>query len=728
PAVYDNFGDYFRIGATFNNSVNVSQATDKTNYSFGLSAANQEGIVPSSAMNRYTARGFVETQLSKAWRTGFSTNFSHTYASMITGANDAALWALYAAPANYDLKGIPAATESDPYTQILFRSATFNNPYWAQEHNKNDEQTTRIFGNAFLQFSPEISTDGSKTLSFRYQLGIDTYTSYVQNIEEFGSRTGTGSVSHSSWNARNLNSLFTANFNMNFADDFDFGLLLGNEFIHNHGKGVNAWGTVLNYGGFPHLSNTNVRNGSESKNQSRTVGLFANASLSYKSMLFLNVTGRGDIVSSMPRNNRSFFYPSGSLGFVFTELDVFRGSPILSYGKLRGSVAEVGMAGTYSEITYGGPGYGGGFWSTAPNQYPIGGVSSYILSSAVYDPNLKPQNTQSYEVGADLRFLQNRIGVEYTFSRQNIRDQIFPVPLAGSTGKTSMTMNGGRMHTNTHEVSLMLVPIQKRDLRWSVQFNFTKMENYVDELADGVDNIGLGGFVTPQIRAWIGSRYPVIYGESFARDNQGRVLVNDNEFLPNGTRNPNYGFPMMGPMDNLGEVSPDFILGGLTTLNWRSLTLQAIFEWKQGGYMYSGTSGLMRSSNGLDRTTENRESSFIYDGYKSNGQKNDIERGGEGDRRAHQDLAVLLGSIPEFMVFESSFVKLREVSLSYKLPKIYKTFDVTCSVFARNILLWTTYPNMDPESYQGNNNMAGGFERFSVPNTKSLGLSLNIQF
>ncbi|MCL2727023.1 MAG: SusC/RagA family TonB-linked outer membrane protein [Bacteroidales bacterium] len=728
PAIYDNFGDYFQIGATFNNAINVSQATDRTSYSFGIAAANQEGIVPSSAMNRYTARGLVETQLSKAWKTGFSANLSHTYVSMITSANDGMLWALYAAPANYDLKGIPAATDANPYSQILFRSATFNNPYWAQEHNTNDENTTRVFGNAFLQFSPEISFDGSKTLSFRYQLGIDTYTSQRQNIEEFGSRTGTGVVEHRSYQIRNLNSLLTANFNMNFANDFDFGLMLGNEIVHDKDNFYFLQGTVLNYGGFPHFSNTNVRNGSESKTQNRTVGFFANASLSYKSMLFLNVTGRNDVVSSMPRNNRSFFYPSASLGFVFTELNALRGNSFLSFGKLRGSIAEVGMAGTYQENSYVAPGYAGGFWSTAPNQYPIAGVNSYILGNTMYDPNLKPQNTRSYEIGVDLRFLQNRIGVEYTYSYQDTKDQIFGVPLAGSTGKGTMMMNGGRMTAKTHEASLLLVPVQRRDLRVATQFNFTKIDNFVLELAPGVENISLGGFVTPQVRAYAGYKYPVLFGEIYLRDSQGRVLVEDNEFLPNGTRNPNYGFPMSGAMDGLGEASPNFNLGNVTTISYKFLTLQGVFEWKQGGYMYSGTNGLMRSSNGLDKTTLSREGTFMWDGYKSNGQKNDIVRGGPGDERAHVDLAGRLGGIPEFFIFESSFVKLREVSLSAKLPKIYKTFDVTASVFARNILLWTTYPNLDPESSQGNNNMGGTFERFSVPNTKSLGVSLNIVF
>jgi hypothetical protein len=254
------------------------------------------------------------------------------------------------------------------------------------------------------------------------------------------------------------------------------------------------------------------------------------------------------------------------------------------------------------------------------------------------------------------------------------------------------------------------------------------MENYVDELAEGVDNIFLGGFVTPQVRAGIGYKYPVLFGETFKRDDQGRILVDDREKLPNGNANPNYGFPQVGPMDVLGSAHPDFNLGGTTTLSWKSLTLSGTFEWKSGGYMYSGTSGLMRSSNGLDKTTLSREAPFVWDGYKSNGQKNDIVRGGTGDEKAHQDLAATLGGIPEFFIFESSFVKLREISLAYRLPKIYHTFDVTCSVFARNFLLWTNYPNMDPEASQGNANMGGAFERFSVPQTKSLGFSLNIQF
>ena len=145
--------------------------------------------------------------------------------------------------------------------------------------------------------------------------------------------------------------------------------------------------------------------------------------------------------------------------------------------------------------------------------------------------------------------------------------------------------------------------------------------------------------------------------------------------------------------------------------------------------MYSGTSGLLKNSYGLDKDTEDRTSKFIYPGYKADGSPSDIQRGGDGDLNAYYQLhANVLGNIDEAFIFESSFVKMREISLSYKFVKVYKTLNLNVTTFARNILLWTNYPNFDPEASQGNTNMGGSFERFSVPQTKSFGLGLNIEF
>ncbi|GET25709.1 TonB-dependent receptor domain-containing protein [Prolixibacter sp. NT017] len=611
----------------------------------------------------------------------------------------------------------------DPYTQIYYRSMTFDNPYWIAKNNTFNEKTERFFGNGYVDFNADLASN--MRLDVKYQLGTDSYTTHYQDIFGYGSKGKDGNMDNYGVTSATVNSLLTANYNWTINDDLDFTMLLGNEINQTNKKYYDETGTNFNFGGWNHIDNANIVTATESQNKDRTVGFFGSMSLSWKSMLFLNATGRRDIVSSMPRDNRSFFYPSVSLGFVASELSGLKNLSWLSFAKLRASYAEVGQAGSYMQNYYAKPGYyyGGGFWTNAPVQYPIGGINSYIPNNEQFDPNLKPQNTKSYEFGANLKFLHNRLGIDYTYSRQNVTDQIFPVPLAGSTGMVQLTMNGGKIHTISHEVILYMTPIKSRNFTWDMNVNFSKIHNVVDELAPGVESIFLGGFTTPQVRAGIGATYPVIYGSTFVRDDKGNIVVND---TPGAS---NYGMPEQGAPGVIGHVSPDFILSGSNTFTYKDFSLTASVEWKSGGQMYSGSNGLL-DLYGMSKRTEDRTSTFVFKGVKPDGTPNDIVRGGPNDPKALQDLYTnVLSNIDEYYIHDNSFVKLREVSLKYSCPKpVYKTLKFNVSLYARNLLLWTALPNFDPESSQGNTNMGGSFERFSLPQTTSYGLGVNITF
>ena len=723
PQVYDNVSSFFKTGITLNNSFSINQSTDKSSYSFGISNTNQSGIISSTSQDRYSARLNAETKLSEAWKTGASMNYSSNYITKAPTANDGLVATVFAAPVNYDLKGIPYQSPTNPYTQILYRATNFNNPYWSMEHNLFAEKTNRFFGNTYVVFSPKISQADDKKLNVRYQFGVDSYSTHYQDINEMGSKNTLGSIANYGVTSSIYNSLLTANYDMDITSDVHLNLMVGNEINNQFDKNYREVGNDFNFGGWPHIDNAITRSVvSERKAENRSVGFFSNLSLSYKNRLYLNATGRQDVVSQMPRNNRTFFYPSVSLGFILTELEMLKDNNILSFAKLRASYAEVGQAGTYTQNYYTTPNYGGGFWVGAPVSYPMGGINSYIPNNIQCDPNLKPQNTVSYEFGTDLKFFNNRFGLEYTYSRQDVNNQIFNVPLAGSTGVNSLTMNGGSIYTNTHEAAVSIVPIQKKNVDWTINLNFTKMDNYVSKLAPGVQSIMLGGFTTPQVRAGIGYRFPVIYGSSFAKDAEGRILVDEN---PSSIYR---GMPMTGAPGVIGSAAPDFVLGGSTTFRWKKVSLSATFDWKSGGQMYHGTNALMEYTYGLAKSTEDRTTPFIYPGFKANGQPNDIQRGGPGDLKAYYDLySNTLGNINEAYIYNNSFVKMRELTLSYVLPK-FKGLQIKVTGFARNILIWTELPNFDPEATQGNNNMSGAFERFTVPATSNFGLGLNLEF
>ncbi len=721
PGVYNNWDDYFQTGITSTTGINLSQADDNGNFAIGLGYTDQTGIALNTGMKRWNAKVSAERKLNKSFTTGFSANYANTDVDKLTGANDGSLAGVLSAPVSYNLKGIPYHVPGDPYQQIYYRSLTFDNPYWIEENNTFNEKTNRFFGNAYLQYRTELQKD--MNLTVKYQLGVDNFTTHYQDIFGYGRKGSTGEITNYGVTDFTYNSLATATFDWKINSDWRFDMIVGNELDHNTSKSYNQYGQGFNFGGWNHIDNANTVTASEAQYEARTVGFFGSASLSWKDMVFLNATGRNDIASAMPRNNRSFFYPSVSLGFVASELDALKELKWLTFAKVRGSYAEVGQAGTYRENYYTKPSYGGGFWAGEPIAYPIGGVNSYVPNVNMYDPNLKPQNTQSYELGLEMKMFNNRFGIDYTYSRQNVKDQIFSVPLSGSTGANSLVMNGGRVHTNSHELVIYATPVQTKDFSWDVSANFSRIYNMVDELAEGVESIFLGGFVSPQIRAGIGETYPVVYGTQFKRNDAGQILVNED---PNDA---GYGMPMAGEPGVIGVVAPDFIMGGTTSFNYKNWNLSAVLEWKNGGQMYSGSNGLL-DLYGLSEATQDRESTFIYAGVKADGTANDIARGGANDADAYQTLySDVLGNIDEHYVRGNSYLKLREIALKYKLPKnAIPHVDVSLSAFARNILLWTELENLDPESSQGNNNMAGGFERFSLPQASSFGFGVEVTF
>jgi TonB-linked SusC/RagA family outer membrane protein len=722
PQLFNNWDSYYRTGVSITNNVNITQAIETGNFALGLSQTSQSGIAPSTGMNRWNAKASAERKLNKRFSIGFSTNFSKTDIDKLPSGNDSPLAGVLAAPRSYNLKGYPYNIPGDPYTEIYYRSyAYYDNPYWAAEHYHFNEKTDRFFGNGYINYGVKLADN--MDLKIRYQLGIDTYTTHFQDVFDYGRNGGTGMLDNYGISSSTVNSLLTANYDWRIIGDIVLSAMAGNEFNQGSYRTYSEHGENFNFGGWSHIRNANIVTANESKNQDRTVGTFGSLSLGWKSVLFLNATGRNDVVSTMPTNNRTFFYPSVSTSFVISEMEAIKNNKWISFAKLRVSYAEVGQPGTYVRNYFTTPNYSGGWWTGSPIQYPIGGTNSYIPNNIQYDPNLKPQNTKSYEVGADLKFFNNRIGIDYTFSRQNVVDQIFTVPLAGSSGVSQLLMNGGKVHTIGHEVVLFISPVATRDFIWEMNINFSKIDNIVDELAPGVENIFLGGYTIPQVRAGIGYTYPVIYGSSYVRDANNKIVVEDTPGAPD------YGMPKVGEPAVIGSVSPDFILGANNSLIFKSWSLNALFEWKNGGQMYSGSNGLL-DNYGMSKRTEDRESTFIFDGVKPDGTPNDIARGGPTDTRALQDLYTnVLYNIDEYFIRDNSFVKLRELSLKYKSSKkLFNSLNFGVSVFARNILLWTALENFDPESSQGNTNMGGSFERFSMPQTTSYGFSFDITF
>lgn len=714
PQTHDNVGDFFKTGFTQNSTFNISQRKNDVSYSFSVSDTYQKGVIPSTGMTRTGARGAVDWKVNDQWKTGFSANYSSVKIKSAPGANSGIVNVVYSAPAEYDLKGTPYHKPGDPTSQILFRATNFNNPYWWADNDEYSQHTNRVFGNAYAEYSPKLNWGKNYKIVFREQAGIDMYTSNDSEIAEVGSAKNTkGEVENIGTQNNIFNNLLTANFTAKWGanEEWDFGFVLGNEFNHQYRRKWDYDGTGLAFYGQPTIGNTSSMDAhSDYHIQERTVGVFGQMSLSWMDMLFLTVTGRNDVVSTMPRGNRSFFYPSVSLGWIFTELPALKENHVLSYGKLRLSYAQVGQAGQFYNNYMYVPAYGSGMYVYTPISYPLGGAKGYAPYYVKFDENLKPQNTSNWETGIDLGLFKNRVRVEYTLSYQDVRNQIFDVPTAGTTGYQALRTNAGQMTTLSHELSVNASVIDHANYGLDLGVNFTKITNKVKKLADGVESIMLGGFVEPQVRAQAGYTYPNIYGKAFKRTEDGQLLLNANG-LPQGT----------AASVNLGECTPDFNMGFNLRAHYKQLSLSATMDWQKGGCMYNGTLLTMNYFGASKASLPYHEGTMVAEGInEATGQKNTVQVSKQQYYMAYND-------VTEAGIFDTSFLKLRDVTLSYQFPK-FAGINLSVYGFARNILLWAKLPGLDPESSQGNGNMSGYFERYSIPNSSSFGGGFKIAF
>ena len=369
----------------------------------------------------------------------------------------------------------------------------------------------------------------------------------------------------------------------------------------------------------------------------------------------------------------------------------------------------MGQAGQYYNNYYYVPSYEGGFYTYTPASFPMGGVSALVPYYVLYDKNLKPQNTSNVEAGVDLSLFNNRLRVEYTLSYQNISDQIFNVPVSGSSGYQYLLTNAGKMTTWSHELSLNASILQNKDYSLDFGVNFTRVWNYVNSLADGVESIMLGGFVEPQVRAEAGSTYPIIYGNAFKRDEQGRLLLANG--LPQAT----------STSQKLGNCSPDFTMGFNLGGRYKRVSVSSTWDLSVGGKMYNGTLLTLNYFGATKASLPYHEGTMVVEGIdEATGKENTVEVSRQAYWQAYHD-------VTEAGIYDRSYLKLRDVTVNYDLPRLGK-FNVSVYAFARNILVWSKFPELDPESSLGSENMSGYFERFSVPSTKSIGAGLKIQF
>ncbi|HOL29225.1 MAG TPA: TonB-dependent receptor, partial [Paludibacteraceae bacterium] len=461
--------------------------------------------------------------------------------------------------------------------------------------------------------------------------------------------------------------------------------------------------------------------------QRRLIGVYGNLDVSFKDMLFLNITGRNDWSSTLPANNRSFFYPSISGSFLFSEL--IQNKDVLSYGKLRASFARTGKdADPYliypvllqTSIT-------DGYRSL---DFPLAGpVNGFTISNVIGNDQLQPEISQDFEIGTNLKLFKNLLDIDFTWYNKKITDLIWTATLPSSTGYTSQTQNLGEITNKGVELSLSVTPIRRKNIEWEVFANYSKNNNLLKSLISGLDEIVLGGTRSFPFVARPGYELGLFKGNVPETDPQGRIVVNAQ------------GLPVFkAEQEIIGSSQNKYRLGGGTSLKIKNFRVHAAFDYRNGGKMYSRTAEIAYFTGNAQPTTYNDRQPFIIPNSVQLVGGQYIENttpiaGFTNNLNLYYNQTYKAGIGDAYALIDKTFFKLRELSISYSFPKsvLKNAFinSVDLSLVGNNLFLWTPDSNLytDPELTTFGNDLAADYGEFgATPSTRSLGFNIKLSF
>ncbi|MCR9228731.1 MAG: SusC/RagA family TonB-linked outer membrane protein [Flavobacteriaceae bacterium] len=697
--------DIFRTG--FNSQVNLSLsgANEKLDYFFSMGNNSEQGILPNTDYKKNNFRLKAGYKVTNNFSIEGSVAFSNSGGRRANGGDKSVMSALSYYSGTFPINDYmnPDGSERDYSFGII------DNPRYLMETSSLEDDVNRWIGNTTLKWSPK------DWVTFTYAAQIDNYSDarnrYVGPDLDGGSQVG-GFILEQNINFTGIESNFLASFNKSWSEDFTTDLTVGHQLSDAKRTYLEARGEGLNVPGINELGNTTNFFINKTVEQNRIVGVFGELKLGYKDKLFLSVTGRNDWISTLSKDGRSFFYPSASLAYDVSDL--FGENDIFTFGKLRASWAEVGK----------GPDFGqDGQYFVVDGDFPFAGVGGYRRSTS-RGFEIVPERNQSTEFGADLRFLDNRIRLDYAYFNTRVKDQIFGVGTAYSSGYSRIIRNAGDYKVFGHEFLLSADIIRNQDIRWEVILNWSTSEGEVLDIPDDVESIifadsGVAG-VTSEVRE--GDQMGNLYGYTWTYEN-GQLYL-DSE-----------GYPVINLDERVivGNAFPDFISSIGSNFNYKGIGLNFLLEWKKGGDLYDA--GLRNSiRNGNPLSTLQRDVNVVLDGVMDDGNGGFVTNTTEAliDQNYYRN-SNAYNRASEVLVQDASWVKLRNISLSYdiksNLIKDLNLERVSISASANNLLLWTPYDGYDPE---GNQYSAGsnvyGFTGLNIPLSQSYTLGLNVAF
>lgn len=584
------------------------------------------------------------------------------------------------------------------------------NPYWIQFENTNEQWKDQVRGNVSLTY------DFADWLSAKVFTGIDVYEDRREEVYSVGSnRSRNGEYTESIRYVSEWNSRLTFELNRDITDQISVTSRFG---VENRKRRYNlnsAYASALSVPGVHNIENAATRPELQDWTLRKgTNSLYGQASIGFREYLYLDLTGRNDWTSTLPEDNNSYFYPSVSLSFILT--DAFESAmdwAWLDYAKLRGGWTQVGNDTDPYQLS-----------ATFSSLQAFGNIPVYSIATTVPNQELKPEQTEAWEVGADFRFFNDRMRLNLTYYDESTTNQIVPINVSRASGAEQRVSNIGEIANSGIEASLSGTPVQTDDFSWEATVNFSQNHNEVVRLTEGLNSFVLSSDGI-SIEARPGEEFGAIYGTSFQRDEDGNIIVDDR------------GIPLRNDeIQSFGSYAPDWSGSIQNRFSYGNLSLSVLVDTKQGGSIYLDSQKWGHFAGTYQKTVKGRTGPWVYQGeqnapmaVKQDGSKNDIPI----TMSSVQDFWRQMSTIEERYIYDASYVKLRNVNLSYSIPQSWLSgtpiqgWRVTAT--GRNLaILHKNAPHIDPETVLSTNSSFVGMESNQIPPARTYGFSTTITF
>jgi len=713
PQYRDNYKNFWDDGNTKQVSLSVSGGNEKGNFYTSIGSNKQEGIIPNSLYQRVNATIKGEYNVTDKFKIGGYA----TYANTKTNAHQGGDTGFQGLGYYHHMWDITSRNWKDSQGNRTWFSTAVSDPTWVVNEEIEKGEVNRFIG------SLNVSYDFASWLKLSYRAGIDTYSddkNMVRPISSVNTTNRLGDLYEIRINNKDINSDLLLSGSFQLKEDLNMNFLLGNNVYEMRYDRLYIQGDGLSVGGFQDISNAITVTGNNLTNRKRTIGVFGEVSFDYQQTYYLTFTGRNDWSSTLPKGANSFFYPSVSGSVVLSNL-LEEESNWLSFAKLKASWAELGndSQGLYATSDV--------YAKRDPN---VLGLPRFTVSTTQGNPNIRPEISSTWEIGTELKFFDNLINLDFTYYNRTTKDQVVSVPLSSTTGYGAYFDNAGEVVNKGVELIVGFSDILRninQDIRWNVLFNFTKNENEVVSIPDGLDEIiiGYGYWNGANIVARPGLPYGSFVGSGYKRNTNGTLLLDDN------------GYPQVAEENLvLGDPNPDWLLNINNSISFKGFTLSATLEFRQGGEILNDSEAFWVYS-GLSKTTEDRyysastpsaNATAVFDGIiESTGQKSNIAA-----PLTNGYYHNLNSFVDEAHIEDASWVRLRNINLSYALPRKWldqiNVSALEVSVYGRNLWLKTNYRGIDPETNALGAGNVQGVDLISAPGTKSMGMGIKVKF